>query len=741
MNLESLRLKIMKTVKTTAVLSVLFGIAALSEAQFFPMGFLPNSSKFPNSQAYGITKDGVTVVGYSYVDIKDKNGQKATVLTATTWDTSNGLLPLTGHSPYNSIGSLSQANFVNYNSSVILCGGLVWDQALVSPFGDRNTQTSGIAPDASFIVGGEGPVGTTIAFKLAIGGAITLLPGISGMPVSSALASSDQGKVIVGGVNLNMAPRAVYWDSKGVHLIPFPAQYLESEASAVNSEGTIIAGITADSKASYGFFYHPGEKEPYLIYSSPSGFPIGIVTGIADDGSLAVGEAGDSAGDNFGFVWDANSASSAQLASGFLAANGAAPTKQINIVHGCSADGQTLCGDMSDDQGVTPEGWIAKLDLPVKLASATVNPNPMPSNSHATGTVLLTRATKTERIVTITTDDFLLANIQGTAYIAPGERSQTFKVASAQVLHDTLVTFTAKIIDVGEVTGSFTIQGSPLTNLVISPTSVVGGNGATGTITLAAGQGAGFTAGVTSSSGSAHVPGTVKFATGSKTATFAITTDPVKVSTSATITTTVANVSRLRTLTILPDVVLSIGLNGSSVVGGSNVMATVTLAGPAYTGGAVVSLKSSDILVAGIPTSITVPAGKKAAQFSFTTKPVSGSVNVTYTATYGGVSKAAILNVKVAAPTSVTFVPTSVVGGKSVTATVHLATPAGPTGDIVSMKSSSAYAKVPASVTIPKGAYSVSFTVTTTKPNASASAVITATLASSTAKGTLTITP
>jgi len=85
-------------------------------------------------------------------------------------------------------------------------------------------------------------------------------------------------------------------------------------------------------------------------------------------------------------------------------------------------------------------------------------------------------------------------------------------------------------------------------------------------------------------------------------------------------------------------------LSPSSVAGGTGVTGTVTLTGPASTGGAVVTLASNSA-AAKAPSSVTVPAGATSATFNITTSAVNSNTNATITATYAGTSASAVLAV------------------------------------------------------------------------------------------------
>jgi hypothetical protein len=92
------------------------------------------------------------------------------------------------------------------------------------------------------------------------------------------------------------------------------------------------------------------------------------------------------------------------------------------------------------------------------------------------------------------------------------------------------------------------------------------------------------------------------------------------------------------TLTVIPLAVSSVNLTQSGAVGGKTVYGnTVTMNGPAPSGGITIALSSSNPAVAAIPATVTVAAGSRtSAQFSITTSVVSKQTAVTITASYQG---------------------------------------------------------------------------------------------------------
>jgi uncharacterized repeat protein (TIGR03803 family) len=83
----------------------------------------------------------------------------------------------------------------------------------------------------------------------------------------------------------------------------------------------------------------------------------------------------------------------------------------------------------------------------------------------------------------------------------------------------------------------------------------------------------------------------------------------------------------------------------SVLVGGQSSTGTVTLGGPAPSGGAVVALSSGSSSVASVPTTVTVPDGATFASFVVSTKPVKRTKTTTITASYNSSSVSTTLTV------------------------------------------------------------------------------------------------
>lgn len=190
-----------------------------------------------------------------------------------------------------------------------------------------------------------------------------------------------------------------------------------------------------------------------------------------------------------------------------------------------------------------------------------------------------------------------------------------------------------------------------------------------------------------------------------------------------------------------PAALNGLGVSPSSVTGGQSATGTVTLTGAAGAAGAVVGLASANP-AASLPSLVTVPAAASSANFVVNTSTVSSTTVGNITATYAGMSKSATLTVNAPAPaalSSLTVNPRTVVGGSSSVGTVTLNKVTSIPLVVTLTSNKPAKAIVPASVTVPAGASSATFNISTTSTNKKINAGIIALHNKVTRSATLTI--
>jgi acetyl esterase/lipase len=307
-------------------------------------------------------------------------------------------------------------------------------------------------------------------------------------------------------------------------------------------------------------------------------------------------------------------------------------------------------------------------------------------------------------------------------------------------------------IYVGPYTGSRVaiadddVPGLPvLLSLGLAPTSVTGGVNATGTVTLSGAAPAGGAVVSLSSAdtAAATVPASVTVPAGATSATFTITSKPVAATASASISASYRGVARSASLTVQAPVLSGLTLTPSSVAGGCGTSTgKVTLSGKAPAGGLVVALTNANP-AATVPASVTVAAGANSATFPIPTATVAANQSGAVTASFGGVSKSATLTVRPVGLLSLSLSPNPVVGPGSVTGTVTLecAAPAG--GIAVALSSSATAVAWPnvASLTVPAGSSTGTFTVSTADVSAVSTATIKASANGTNKSVTLTVQP
>jgi len=305
---------------------------------------------------------------------------------------------------------------------------------------------------------------------------------------------------------------------------------------------------------------------------------------------------------------------------------------------------------------VTPAGAAT-------LGSLQTQPSTVPGGTDSTGVVSLTPGTSAPSggaVVSITNDNPSLVTTPFNVTVAAGQSSASFPIRTQQTGLTTAVTITANYAGVtrsATLTVTAPSNGAVVAAVTLTPSTVIGGStqSVRAQVTLdkpAPPEGAIVTL---SSSDTAVVrlPPTLGIAPGTTSSFVDFTTTAVNTSKQVTVGATFGGSTQTAVLTVnpapAPAVTLTgVTLNPTSVTGGAASQGTVTLSGPAQSP-TVVNLSSSSA-VAGVPASVTVPAGASAAGFNVTTTPVASTTSVTISAVSGGVTRTAGLTVNPAAP-------------------------------------------------------------------------------------------
>jgi len=300
---------------------------------------------------------------------------------------------------------------------------------------------------------------------------------------------------------------------------------------------------------------------------------------------------------------------------------------------------------LADVTATDPNGKTETEDVEVKVARSAIHeleihPEKVAAGNSATGTVELEAQAPAGALTITLSSDQAFAQVPATVVIAAGAKSADFTVTTATLSTSSITNITG-IDPTGAMRSALLRVSAPILaktdHISIQPEEVVGGQSATGTISLNhPAPAAGFVVSLSSSQPLVQVPATITITEGVKSATFAVTTSVVTATTSATVTATdpdgtmhtatikvkAAKVSHLEELSLQHD----------DVVGGNPSTGTLTLEGVAPAGGLLITL-TSDQAFAQVPASVIVPAGAKKVTFTITTTAVTTTGIATITAT------------------------------------------------------------------------------------------------------------
>jgi uncharacterized repeat protein (TIGR03803 family) len=286
--------------------------------------------------------------------------------------------------------------------------------------------------------------------------------------------------------------------------------------------------------------------------------------------------------------------------------------------------------------------------------------------------------------------------------------------------------------------GMLWVLSGGLKKISASPNPIVGGTPGFGAVTLGTAAPIGGTV-VYLASGNALVspPPYVFIPAGATSGQFSIVPETAPKPTDVTLSAFLENEIVTTTLTILPPSLTSVGLNATTLTGGSSTHGTVTLNGPAPINGIFVGLTSNSAL-ATVPAKVYVPENATSGMFTVATSGVGSKATATIAASLGAVSKHVTLTIVPVALASVAVLPSTTTGGESVIGLISLNGPA-LSAVTVNLSDNSSVVSVPQTVTIAAGKTQATFTVKTSAVSVTKVVTISAAYAGVTETAKLTV--
>jgi hypothetical protein len=408
----------------------------------------------------------------------------------------------------------------------------------------------------------------------------------------------------------------------------------------------------------------------------------------------------------------------------FTASTGTIPSTQAATITG-SLNGSSATANLS-------------LTTQAALSSLQCAAGSLASNSSTTCTVTLANAAPAGgAVVTLSGAIANVLTLPGSVTIPANATSASFTASTGSLSSSHTATITASFNGSSQQVNISLNPAVMVSDLLCTASTLASNSSTTCTVTLSGPASAGGT--VVALSGAIAkvltVPASVTVPANAATATFTVSTATIPADQTAAITAaiTVGNVRQTAATWIqlttgtASATISSLQCTAYSITSNASTTCSVTLSAAAPAGGAAISISANNAAVT-LPASVTVASGATSASFIASTTLVSASQTVVIiTASYNGASLTASLAELPVAVSSVQCAPASVNGGSSSTCTVTIASAAPAAGAVISISANNAAVSMPASLTIPAGATSSTFTaytsVVTTNQTVSLSAL------------------
>jgi hypothetical protein len=311
----------------------------------------------------------------------------------------------------------------------------------------------------------------------------------------------------------------------------------------------------------------------------------------------------------------------------------------------------TITATLQTQQG-SMQKFANLIVQPPVLKDVSLNPPTVTGRAPVQGAVTLTGPAPTGGINVSLRADPNVVKIQQSSVTVPANSSTAgFTVNTEPVSSPTLVAITATLqTQQGsmEKRADLIVQPPALTELTLSPPSLLGGFASQGKVQLSGPAPANFTVNLRSTNTSmATVQQSVTVPANSDSATFAVNALPVTSTRGLDIVASLSGVDRVKPLTVQSPVPADFTFTPPRIGGGKSSTGTVKLNGPAPGGTSITLSSGSNTITANFPTTVSVQANATQVTFQATGKTFTGADrSVAITASYLGGTRPATLTVE-----------------------------------------------------------------------------------------------
>ena len=360
-----------------------------------------------------------------------------------------------------------------------------------------------------------------------------------------------------------------------------------------------------------------------------------------------------------------------------------------------------------------------------KPSGVAVSPSNVTGSLPATGRVMFAGPARVGgAYVQLSSSNTSAARVPSNLTAPEGSTNAEFAVTTFPVSVATPVTISATRLGV-TVTTILTVKPPVPINLTFSPSTVMGGENGTGTVTLNGPAPAlGATVFLISMNSIAVVPDFVQVAGGQTVGSFEIVTQPTGTLTGVRIEASHGGGMRAGTLNVNRAVLSGLTINPTTVTGGNNASATVTLNGQAPLGGANVMVSTNNPVVTA-PETVKIGSSQTSRIFALQTAPVATSTNVIVTVSRAGLTRAAAMTVARPVLSSFSVAPRTLGGGETGQGLVTLTGPAPVGGITIGVTRTGTVLSVPESMVVEEGSRTGTFEIGSSPVSVATSGVVT----------------
>ena len=306
-------------------------------------------------------------------------------------------------------------------------------------------------------------------------------------------------------------------------------------------------------------------------------------------------------------------------------------------------------------------GCTVTAPVNASLSSVGLSPSTVQGGASASVSVTLSAPAPSGGATVSLSSSNPVATVPATVTVPAGATSASASATTSSVGSTTTSVISASYNAVTRsATLTVTAPATPppsaaLASVSLSPATVQGGSSSSATVILTAPAPAGgAVVSFSSNDPGVTVPATMTVPAGvdSRVVVNFVSTSPVTTTTTAVLSATYGGVTRTASLTVTPPPppqpggeLDSLTLSPSTVqTGTTGTSATLAFTALTPSGGATVSLASSNTSIATVPATVTVPANSSTGAFPVTINP-SAVGTATISATYQGVTRSAVLTV------------------------------------------------------------------------------------------------